>query len=594
MADSIVLSSSIRANLLSLQNTTSLMDKTQFNLSTGKKVNSALDNAVSFFTAKGLTDRASDLNTLLDAMGQSVSSLKQADTGVTNLTKMVDQAKAIAGQANDALAKGAQEAKVTGDRDLRSVTDLTTLQGVASGAKLTFNVVDKNGNDIDTVASSTTMQAFTGKSIAIATGDTIDKLVANINALDDSAAKPVLEAKLNDKGQLEIKALNGARVSITFDNNGNGAGETTTTNDANMAASLGFGTVADSVADGGNTSTKKTMVTLASSASLTSNAFYKSGSVAKASDLLTDLFTDALSTASKKLIDPETTVSATDKLVVGVNNASSKSYSIENLSVEGLITKINGDFKGQLEASFDETSGQINIRATAANVSTVQFGVHNEALTSTATDDYLKARFGFGVQSELTAIADNDNASTPAPVNADSVESIRLGSAASDLATFESEYNKIRDQIDSLVKDAGYRGTNLLNGDSLLTVFNEDRSTSITTKGQVLSSAGLGLEAANFGSAATVDASLTQVREATNALRTFSSSLANDLTVIQTRQDFTKQTVNTLQEGSDKLTVADPNEEGARMLALQTRQQLAVSALSLASQAQQSVLSLLR
>ncbi len=592
MADSIVLSSSIRANLLSLQNTTSLMDKTQFNLSTGKKVNSALDNAVSFFTAKGLTDRASDLNTLLDAMGQSVSSLKQADTGVTNLTKMVDQAKAIAGQANDALAKGAQEAKVTGDRDLRSVTDLTTLQGVANGAKLTFNVVDKNGNDIDTVASTTTMQAFTGKSIAIATGDTIDKLVANINALDDSAAKPVLEAKLNDKGQLEIKALSGARVSITFDSDGDGSGETTTAAaDANMAASLGFGTVADSVADGGNTGTKKTMVTLASSASLASNALYKSGSVAKASDLLTDLFTDALSTASSKLIDPETTVSATDKLVVGVNNASSKSYSIENLSVEGLITKINGDFKGQLEASFDETSGQINIRATAANVSTVQFGVHNEALTSTATDDYLKVRFGFGVQSELAATADND---TTTAVNAQSVESIRLGSAASDLATFESEYNKIRDQIDALVKDAGYRGTNLLNGDSLLTVFNEDRSTSITTKGQVLSSAGLGLEAANFGSAATVDASLTQVREATNTLRTFSSSLANDLTVIQTRQDFTKQTVNTLQEGSDKLTVADPNEEGARMLALQTRQQLAVSALSLASQAQQSVLSLLR
>ena len=100
----VVLSASIRANLLSLQNTTSLMDKTQFNLSTGKKVNSALDNAVSFFTAKALTDRASDLNSLLDAMGQSNSGLKQADTGVTTLTKMVDQAKAIAGQPRDAMA----------------------------------------------------------------------------------------------------------------------------------------------------------------------------------------------------------------------------------------------------------------------------------------------------------------------------------------------------------------------------------------------------------------------------------------------------------------------------------------------------------
>ncbi len=87
---------------------------------------------------------------------------------------------------------------------------------------------------------------------------------------------------------------------------------------------------------------------------------------------------------------------------------------------------------------------------------------------------------------------------------------------------------------------------------------------------------------------------LSEVRDATNTLRTFSSSLANDLNVIKTREEFTKQTINTLQEGSDKLTIADPNEEGAKMLALQTRQQLAVSALSLASQAQQSVLSLLR
>src|SRR5512144_2609358 len=105
----VVLSASIRANLLSLQGTTSMMDKTQLILSTGKKVNSALDNATSFFAAKSLTDRASDLNTLLDAIGQSISGLKQADTGVTNLTKLVDQAKAIGGQAFDALAKGTQE-----------------------------------------------------------------------------------------------------------------------------------------------------------------------------------------------------------------------------------------------------------------------------------------------------------------------------------------------------------------------------------------------------------------------------------------------------------------------------------------------------
>ena len=231
----------------------------------------------------------------------------------------------------------------------------------------------------------------------------------------------------------------------------------------------------------------------------------------------------------------------------------------------------------------DNINSDFNIRSVDASVTSVEFGVNNDNATNV---DTLTARFGFGM-------GDVAAASTAAG-SAGKVESIRLGSAAGDLAKYETEYNKIRDQIDTLVKDAGYRGTNLLNGDSLLTVFNEDRSTSITTKGQVLTSAGLGLKVANFSNAASVSSSLSDVRNATNTLRSFSSSLANDLAVIQTREDFTKQTVNTLQEGSDKLTVADPNEEGAKMMALQTRQQLAVSALSLASQAQQSVLSLLR
>ena len=228
-------------------------------------------------------------------------------------------------------------------------------------------------------------------------------------------------------------------------------------------------------------------------------------------------------------------------------------------------------------------TGKINIRATDASVETVEFGAYDETTTNGLTTS-----FGFGVTADILATAGG------AGENATNVESIRLGSSAADLAVYERDYNKIRTQIDSLVKDAGYRGTNLLNGDTLLTVFNEDRSTSISTTGKVLTSAGLGLTAANFGNAAGVDSALEQVRTATNDLRTFSSSLANDLNVIQTRQDYTKETISTLQEGSDKLTIADPNEEGATMLALQTRQQLAVSALSLASQAQQSVLSLLR
>ena len=81
-------------------------------------------------------------------------------------------------------------------------------------------------------------------------------------------------------------------------------------------------------------------------------------------------------------------------------------------------------------------------------------------------------------------------------------------------------------------------------------------------------------------------------REALETVRNFGLTLANDLSVIQTREGFTQNMINTLSEGADKLTVADQNEEGAKLLALQTRQQLGVTSLSLASQSQQAILRL--
>src|SRR5713101_1674113 len=94
----IVLSSSVRQNLLSLQSTADLLATTQSRLSTGKKVNSALDNPTNFFTAAGLDNRASDISNLLDSIGNGVQILQAANTGITSLQKLVDTAKSIANQ----------------------------------------------------------------------------------------------------------------------------------------------------------------------------------------------------------------------------------------------------------------------------------------------------------------------------------------------------------------------------------------------------------------------------------------------------------------------------------------------------------------
>src|SRR6201991_3177983 len=95
----IVLSASVRQNLLSLQSTADLLSTTQNRLATGKKVNSALDNPTNFFTAAGLDSRASDINNLLDGIGNGVQVLQAANTGISSLQKLVDTAKSIANQA---------------------------------------------------------------------------------------------------------------------------------------------------------------------------------------------------------------------------------------------------------------------------------------------------------------------------------------------------------------------------------------------------------------------------------------------------------------------------------------------------------------
>src|SRR5207253_7820975 len=100
----ITLTAAVRQNLLSLQSTADLLATTQGRLATGKKVNSALDNPTNFFTAQGLDNRASDINNLLDSIGNGVQALQAANTGLTSLQKLVDTAKSIANQVLQAPA----------------------------------------------------------------------------------------------------------------------------------------------------------------------------------------------------------------------------------------------------------------------------------------------------------------------------------------------------------------------------------------------------------------------------------------------------------------------------------------------------------
>lgn len=372
----ISLTASMRSNLLSLQNTQSLMDMTQERLSTGKKVNSAIDNPSSYYTAQSLSNRASDLEGLLDSMGQGIQTIQAANEGIEAITTFVQQAKAVANTARD--------------------TAMTSKLSSANSIDL-----NKPGED---------------KTVTIKVGE--KTFTATVNATTAGGDDKINAAEL-------AVALNGAS---------------------------GF--------------------------SATGLKFYDDGG----------------------------------KLAIGIDDTkdAGKNFTKAEISVSGLD-----------DAAI---SGTIN---------------------------------------------PNDRNSSMA------------------------QFNEILEQIDQIASDSNYKGINLLKGDDLKVIFNEDRSSYLDVEGKDATSGGLKISAVtDWSTSDAVDTSISQVEAAINTLRDMASEFGNNYSIVQTRQDFTENLINVLEEGADNLTLADMNEESANMLALQTRQQLAINSLSLASQAAQSVLSL--
>ena len=165
-------------------------------------------------------------------------------------------------------------------------------------------------------------------------------------------------------------------------------------------------------------------------------------------------------------------------------------------------------------------------------------------------------------------------------------------------ANLVSQYNNILDQITTTAQDSSFNGINLINGDQLKLTFNETGTSTLTIQGVILNAAGLGLSKLTAGTDFLDNASahsvINAVSTASQMLRTQASTLGSNLSIVQIRQDFSKNLINVLQTGSSNLTLADTNEEAANSQALSTRQSIAVSALALANQSQQSVLQLLR
>lgn len=577
MSNDVALTAALRNNLLSLQKTQSAIDSTQLRLATGRKVNSALDGPQAFFASQALNNRANDLQRLLDSVGQSIQVIKAADNGVTALTTLIEQATSIATSAREATTADAESASVTGDTDIRDFE----ADAAYNNATITFTATDADGFDVTITGGA----GANNNEVTITTDMTSDEIVKAINDLKDDEENQLFQASLNSSGKLQIKSLNGVsfRAEITAGTDDNDS--------AALASELGLGSIAKEVGNG-------TSVAFSSKASstLNSSALYKADgeTLAQRSTTLGDLLRDANGDGTVgdnvfSASDADDTGNEVFSITIGLNGGGATRIDVsEDMTIQGLIDSINGNsvLKNKIEASFNEETGQISLRVTDPSVKSIEMGqsIYDDDNTAAGT---MTSDFGFGLGGAQTLTSTDVGREDD-----DFVESIRLGAAAGELGQYESDFNRVRQQIDQLVADAGYRGTNLLAGDDLLTVFNENRSSSLTTKGVDFSAEGLGITEASFGSLADIEDTLNQVRDALASVRNFGTTLANDLTVIQTREEFTTNLINTLTEGSDKLTLADQNEEGAKLLSLQTRQQLGVTSLSLASQSQQSILRL--
>jgi len=260
-----------------------------------------------------------------------------------------------------------------------------------------------------------------------------------------------------------------------------------------------------------------------------------------------------------------TSFEATDKITV-TDGTNTVTLTIgAGSTVQDLVDAVNND--GTLEAKASIKDGELRFDSTAATGGTVTVGVTDVATT------VVNSVASLGLTA-LTATA--------------------TGTQNTDRTSFASQFDDLRSQIDQLAGDASFNGINLLDGDSLTVTFNEDGTSALGISGVTFNSAGLGVVASTdgFQDDDAISDALSNLDSALSALRSQSATFGSNLSVVETRESFTNDLVNTLQVGADNLVLADTNKEGANLLALQTRQSLSSTALSLAAQSDQNVLRL--
>ena len=285
---------------------------------------------------------------------------------------------------------------------------------------------------------------------------------------------------------------------------------------------------------------------------------------------------------------------AADLTVGGTNSLSTKTF-IFQAATGGPTTITLGTGAGQVNsiAAFNTalTSGGFGLTASLASDGSITLTSSNDNASQTLTT-------GTTAAANNIAISGSDTASLVTPAGGVAGQPLPDANSQATRASLVGQYNNIIAQITTTSQDASFNGINLLFGDDLKLTFNETGKSTLNITGVTYDAAGLGLgplvAGTDFLDNKSANAVIAKVSAASDQLRSEASSLGSNLSIVQIRQDFAKNLITVLLTGSSNLTLADSNEEAANSQALSTRQSIAVSALALSNQSQQSVLQLLR
>ena len=604
----ISLTVSMRSNLLSLQNIASQQDIVQNRLATGLKVSSAIDNPSSYYTASSLNNRAADLTALLDAMSQGIQTIKAASEAIDSGTKFLEQAKAVANQALEAPFSTRNEEKID-YRQYKKLDKSWYQQQVGENGA----VVETAQELLDAINSDKEVIVIYGEIKLQNTQIELQnnqKLVgteyfANINA--NALYRPA-----DEKHFSRLSFENGDNSDIF----GIVVGSNSIVSDLKIEQSNNISlNCANIIIRGNNSSLKNLDISYSTMSTTQHSAIQITGKNATLSGNI-DIQAEGLSNnkigiyiygGTAKINNAKLNIGPTrEGIVCGSQGALDISDSL--ISHKGYYTLHNnpGAYGGATINIYGNTIINAQSNFVLDNLQT------STANPSTAkAENILNIAQGIKIYWQEQTTQKQYNLQTKQSFNISSINSDWILSAPEILELEKSgqiktiinydlvinsgsqkNYNFLIEQYNSLIGDASYKGVNLLTGQNLKINFNEDRSSKIDVGGVKADSGSLGLKTREWETVEDIEQSVSELETAINTLRGYASQYGNYYSIVTTRQDFTENLINVLEEGADKLTLADMNQESANMLALQTSQQLAVNSLSLASQASLSILKL--